>query len=136
MRSFLFYSLLLTCATVSWQVPNSDTMVGDQKVYGYSSIKYRAKADTWKTYSALLYGVGNHFQTGVGLYANGAAIYIGYFVRVGTKINDFLKIGAQQTPSFELNDHHKFSCLTLAHRSKLQYFFTSNNRGYPKWRSF
>lgn len=136
MRSILFYSLLLTCATVSWQVPNFGTTVGEQKLYGYSSMKYRAKADTWETYSALLYDIGNHFQTDVGLYANGAANYIGYFVRVGTKINDFLKIGAQQTPSFDLNDHHKFSYLTSAHRSKLQYFFASNNRVYQKWSPF
>ena len=136
MRNILFYSLILTCTTVSGQVPNFCTTVGEQKLYGYSSMKYSVKADTWKTYSALLYGIGNHFLTGVDLYANGAANYIGYFVRVGTKINDFLKIGAQLTPSFDLNDHHEFRYLTSAHRSKLQYFSASNNRVYSKWSPF
>ena len=112
-----FISLIVICFVslkVAAQIPNFGTTVGDQKLYGYSSMKYRAKADTWETYSTLQYGIGNHFQTGVDLYTNGAANYIGYIVRGGTKINDYLKIGAQLTPSFDLNDHHKFSYLTSA----------------------
>ena len=105
--------LVLSISAFS-QIPNFGTTVGDQKLYGYSSMKYRAKADTWETYSTLQYGIGNHFQTGVDLYTNGAANYVGYVVRAGTKINDYLKIGAQLTPSFDLNDHHKFSYLTSA----------------------
>ena len=71
-----FISLIVICfisLKVTAQIPNFGTTVGDQKLYGYSSMKYRAKADTWETYSTLQYGVGNHFQTGVDLYTNGAA---------------------------------------------------------------
>ena len=115
MKRFLFVALVLVLSISAFsQIPNFGTTVGDQKLYGYSSMKYRAKADTWETYSTLQYGIGNHFQTGVDLYTNGAANYIGYIVRGGTKINDYLKIGAQLTPSFDLNDHHKFSYLTSA----------------------
>ena len=115
MQRFLFVALMLVLSISAFsQIPNFGTTVGDQKLYGYSSMKYRAKADTWETYSTLQYGIGNHFQTGVDLYTNGAANYIGYIVRGGTKINDYLKIGAQLTPSFNLNDHHKFSYLTSA----------------------
>lgn len=96
------------------QVPNFGTTVGDQKIYGYSAIKYRTNADVWETYATLQYGIGNHFQTGVDLYTGSGNSYIGYIVRGGTKVSDYLKIGAQLTPSFDLNEHHKFSYLTSA----------------------
>lgn len=60
--AFTLYALEINLQA---QVPNFGTTVGDQKLYGYSSMKYRAKADTWETYSTLQYGIGNHFQTGV-----------------------------------------------------------------------
>ena len=86
MKRFLFVALVLVLSISAFsQIPNFGTTVGDQKLYGYSSMKYRAKADTWETYSTLQYGIGNHFQTGVDLYTNGAANYIGYIVRGGTK---------------------------------------------------
>lgn len=109
---FVFLSVLST--HVFSQIPNFGTTVGDQKLYGYSSLKYRANADVWETYSTLQYGIGSHFQTGLDLYTNGNASYIGYIVRGGTKISDYLKVGAQLTPSFDLGDHHKFSYLTSA----------------------
>ena len=96
------------------QIPNFGTTVGSQRLYGYSSLKYRANVDTWETYSTLQYGIGSHFQTGFDLYTNSGESYIGYIVRGGTKINDYLKIGAQVTPSFNLQDNHKFSYLTSA----------------------
>lgn len=96
------------------QIPNFATTVGDQRLYGYSSLKYRANADVWETYSTLQYGIGNHFQAGVDLYTNGGNSAIGYVVRGGTKVSDYFKIGAQLTPSFDLQSHHKFSYLTSA----------------------
>lgn len=105
--------LLLALYSVA-QVPNFGTTVGDQKIYGYSAIKYRTNADVWETYATLQYGIGSHFQTGVDLYTGSNNSYIGYIVRGGTKVTDYFKIGAQLTPSFDLNEHHKFSYLTSA----------------------
>ena len=66
MKRFLFVALMLVLSISAFsQIPNFGTTVGDQKLYGYSSMKYRAKADTWETYSTLQYGIGSHFQTGV-----------------------------------------------------------------------
>lgn len=115
LRCILLFLLVLFRVSVKAQVPNFGTTVGDQKLYGYSALKYRADAaDTWETYSTLQYGIGSHFQTGVDLYTGGGNTYIGYIVRGGTKITDYFKIGAQLTPSFDLNAHHKFSYLTSA----------------------
>lgn len=105
--------LLLALYSVA-QVPNFGTTVGDQKIYGYSAIKYRTNADVWETYATLQYGIGSHFQTGVDLYTGSNNSYIGYIVRGGTKVSDCFKIGAQLTPSFNLNEHHRFSYLTSA----------------------
>lgn len=110
----LLFVLSASLRTIA-QVPNFGTTVGDQKLYGYTALKYRADADVWESYGTLQYGIGNHFQTGVDLYTSGGGnVYIGYIVRGGTKIADYFKIGAQLTPSFNLNAHHKFSYLTSA----------------------
>lgn len=115
MRKTIFIGFLfcLPLATNA-QIPNFGTTIGSQRLYGYSSLKYRANVDNWETYSTLQYGIGNHFQTGFDLYTNSGESYIGYIVRGGTKVNDCLKIGAQVTPSFSLHDNHKFSYLTSA----------------------
>lgn len=115
MKKIVFMALMLALSISAFsQVPNFGTTVGDQKLYGYSAMKYRADADTWETYATLQYGIGNHLQTGVDLYTGGGNTYVGYIVRSGTKVNDYFKIGAQLTPSFDLNDRHKFSYLTSA----------------------
>lgn len=111
---FLLLFLSVFSIYVYSQIPNFGTTVGNQKLYGYSALKYRVNADFWETYSTLQYGIGNHFQLGVDLYTNGNTSYIGYIIRGGTKINDYLKMGAQLTPSFDLGIHHKFSYLTSA----------------------
>lgn len=113
-KLMLLALMIVTFISAFSQVPNFGTTVGDKNLYGYSALKYRANADTWETYGTLQYGIGNHFQTGVDLYTGGGHAYIGYIVRGGTKISDYFKIGAQLTPSFDLNAHHKFSYLTSA----------------------
>lgn len=96
------------------QVPNFGTTVGDQKLYGYSSLKYRAKANSWETYSTLQYGITNYIQVGADLYTSTDNAFIGYTVRGGYKFSNYFKLGAQITPSFDLTDQHKFSYLTSA----------------------
>lgn len=113
-KLMLLALMIVTFISAFSQVPNFGTTVGDKKLYGYSALKYRTNADTWETYGTLQYGIGNHFQTGVDLYTGGGNAYIGYIVRGGTNISDYFKIGAQLTPSFDLNAHHKFSYLTSA----------------------
>lgn len=108
--------LLLFCQILSLkaQVPNFGTTVGNQKLYGYSSLKYRVNSNTWETYSTLQYGFSNYFQTGVDLYTGGDKNYIGYVVRAGYPFSKHFKMGAQLTPSFDLGNKHQFSYLTSA----------------------
>lgn len=115
MKKIMMACLLVLSAGVAMaQVPNFGTTVGDQKLYGYSSMKYRANANTWETYSTLQYGITNYFQAGVDLYTATNQNYIGYVVRGGYKFSDYFKLGTQLTPSFDLSNQHKFSYLTSA----------------------
>lgn len=47
-KSILYVLFLASSMHICAQIPNFGTTVGDQKLYGYSSMKYRAKADTWE----------------------------------------------------------------------------------------
>lgn len=115
MKKVLLTGVFLFIAAILYaQVPNFGTTVGDQKLYGYSSLKYRPKTDAWETYSTLQYGISNYFQAGVDLYTGTGTNYIGYVVRGGYKFSDYFKLGAQLTPSFDLSDNHKFGYLTSA----------------------
>ncbi len=96
------------------QVPNFGSTVGNQNLYGYSALKYRAKTNTWETYSTLQYGVTDYMNFGADLYTSGSDSYIGYTFRTGVKASPYFSIGAQFTPSFNLGESHKFAYMTEA----------------------
>lgn len=96
------------------QVPNFGTTAGDQKLYGYSSLKYRAKAKAWETYSTLQYGVTDYMNVGADLYTGTEVSYVGYTFRVGKKMSPYFSVGAQLTPSFDLSKSHNFAYMTEA----------------------
>ena len=115
MNKIIILLTLCVCALTSIaQVPNFGTTVGDQKLYGYSALKYRVKANSWETYSTLQYGITDYMQIGADLYTATGNAYIGYTARAGYKFSNYFKLGVQITPSFDLNDQHKFSYLTSA----------------------
>lgn len=115
MKKLIFIALVLTLGIKAFsQVPNFGTTAGDQKLYGYSALKYRANAGTWETYSTLQYGVTDYMNVGADLYNNGSESYIGYTFRTGKKISPYFSIGAQFTPSFNLGENHKFAYMTEA----------------------
>ena len=58
--------------------------------------------------------MGDYTAVGLDLYTGTECSYAGYLVRVGKKFSKWFGIGAQITPSFNLNDNFKFSYLTSA----------------------
>lgn len=106
------FLLMLFPLSLMAQVPNFGTTAGDQKLYGYSAMKYRAKTKTWETYATLQYGVTNYMNIGADLYYNGSDSYIGYTFRAGKKFSPYFSVGAQFTPSFKLGENHKFAYMT------------------------
>lgn len=114
------------------QIPYYAATVGDGKLYGYTSVKARPGINHQETYTTFQYGLGDHFATGVDLYTAPAPTAVpkasalgstaampsvsalGALVRYGLPLSKWFNIGAEVTPSFNLNDSFKFSYLTSA----------------------
>lgn len=115
-RLLILISVLISINTMA-QIPNFGTCCGNQCLYGYSSMKYRVNAEkngmtAWTTYSTLQYGVTDYMSIGVDLSTGDGIDNIGYIIRLGLETCQWFKIGAQFTPSFNINNRHKFSYMT------------------------
>lgn len=104
----------LFAINLSAQVPYFAGTVGDGKLYGYTSLKARLGINAQETYSCFQYGIGNSVAVGTDLYIGVGSAYWGFLVRYGAKISPWFGIGAQLTPSFNLNDSFKYSYTTGA----------------------
>lgn len=105
-------ALVFITLTTYAQVPYFAGTPGDGNLYGYSSLKFRPGVNNQETYTCFQYGVGNHVATGVDLYTGLNSAYAGVLVRGGYKVSKWFGIGAQVTPSFDLNNSMKFSYMT------------------------
>ena len=105
---------LLLSMKVMAQIPYFAGTVGDGKLYGYTSVKARPGINHQETYTTFQYGLGDHWATGVDLYTGPECAYWGTLVRYGMTISKWYNIGAEVTPSFNLNDSFRFSYLTSA----------------------
>lgn len=113
-RTLLIVFVMVMTVAAMAQVPNFGTTAGNQKLYGYSAMKYRAKQKTWETYTTLQYGVTDYMNFGADLYTTGDDSYIGYTFRIGKKISPYFSIGAQFAPSFNMGENHRFAYMTEA----------------------
>lgn len=107
-------SLLFLSVCVKAQIPYFSGTVGDGKLYGYTSLKFRPGINNQETYTCFQYGLGDYAATGVDLYTGLNSAYAGVLVRGGYKVNQWFGIGGQLTPTFSLNNSMKFSYLTAA----------------------
>lgn len=96
------------------QVPYFAGAPGDDNLYGYTSLKFRPGINNQETYSCFQYGITDYAATGVDIYASPYSSYMGILLRGGYKVNQWFGIGAQATPSFDLNNSMKFSYFTGA----------------------
>ncbi len=109
----LFFFLGSSLISIA-QIPYFAPTVGNNKLYGYTSLKLRPGINSQETYSTFQYGLGNHFATGADITTAANVAYAGVLFRYGLPINQWFKIGFQVTPSFDLNDSMRFSYLTTA----------------------
>lgn len=116
MRKFLLlFILLLTSSIIAKaQIPYFSGTVGDGKLYGYTSLKFRPGINAQETYTCFQYGISDYAATGVDIYTGLNSAYAGVLLRGGYKFNQWFGIGGQLTPSFDLNNSMKFSYLTAA----------------------
>ncbi len=96
------------------QVPYFAGTVGDGRLYGYTSVKFRPGVNSQETYTTFQYGVSNYAAAGLDLYTYNGSAYSGFLLRGGYRFNKWIGLGGQVTPSFNLSDNFKFSYLTAA----------------------
>jgi len=113
-RFFPLLIVLLIATTAMAQVPYFAGTVGNNKLYGYTSLKVRPGKNAQETYTTFQYGLGNYTAVGLDLYTGTGCSYAGYLFRAGKKFSKWFGLGGQITPSFNLNDNFKFSYLTSA----------------------
>ena len=109
----IVFGLLFTMKAIA-QIPYFAGTVGNGKLYGYSSMKFRPGINHQETYTTFQYGLGDQFATGIDLYTGPNCSYWGTLVRYGTSISKWFNVGAEITPSFNLNNNFRFSYLTSA----------------------
>ena len=111
--ALLFVGLLLSIHATA-QIPYFAGTVGQDKLYGYTSVKSRPGINQQETYSTFQYGLNNNLATGIDLYTGKDCTYWGGLMRYGWNICKWFNVGAEVTSSFDLNDNFKFSYLTSA----------------------
>lgn len=110
--SFLF--MLIAVVAVKAQIPYFAKTVGNNKLYAYTSFKFRPGENNQETYTTFQYGLGKEFATGMDLYTSNGSSHLGMIARYGKTISKWFNVGVQATPSFNLSDNFKFSYLTTA----------------------
>lgn len=105
---------LLLALKAMAQIPYYAPTVGDGKLYGYSSVKFRPGINHQETYTTFQYGLGDHFATGIDLYTGPDCAYWGGLVRYGRQFSKWFSAGAEVIPSFNLNNSFRFAYLTSA----------------------
>ena len=98
----------------SAQIPYFAPTVGNNNLYGYTSLKFRPGINAQESYTTFQYGIGNNTATGLDLYTSGNSVYGGILARAGFTCSNRFKIGVQITPSFDLGRNMRFSYLTNA----------------------
>ena len=111
--ALILVAMIITI-TATAQVPYFAGTVGDGKLYGYTSLKFRPGKNAQETYTTFQYGIGNFTAAGLDLYTSNGSSYIGGLFRAGKKLSQWFGIGGQITPSFDLSNSMKFSYLTTA----------------------
>lgn len=114
-RILLAICIIISCGIcMKAQVPYFSGTVGNGRLYGYASVKFRPGKNAQETYTTFQYGLGNYAAAGLDLYTSNGSAYTGFLVRAGYKFSKWFGIGAQATPSFNLSDNFKFSYFTGA----------------------
>ena len=125
-RTIVFTFCLLATIAAKAQIPYYAATVGDGKIYGYSSVKFRPGINSQETYTTFQYGLGDHFATGIDLYTGTDSAYWGCLLRYGHGFSKWLNVGGEIIPSFNLKNSFRFGYLTSG--LYLNGAITSNSR--------
>lgn len=99
--------------SLSAQVPYFGATVGEGKVFGYSSLKFRPGLNAMEDYTTLQFGITDYFSVGTDIYANHDTVDHGLYARVGKTWSKWFSAGTQATYQFNLRDNYKFSNVNM-----------------------
>lgn len=108
-KLFSVIILSLVACALSAQVPYFGATVGEGKVFGYSSLKFRPGINAQETYTTLQFGITDYFSVGTDIYANGNSVDHGLYARTGKTWSKWFSAGVQATYQSNLRDNYKFS---------------------------
>lgn len=116
MKKYLLtlFIALSALTDIKAQIPYFAGTVGDGKLYGYTSLKFRPGINAQETYTNFQYGITDYGAVGLDLYTSNGSAYTGFLIRGGYSFSKWFSVGAQVTPSFNLNDSFRFSYLSGA----------------------
>lgn len=116
MKKYLLtlFIALSALTDIKAQIPYFAGTVGDGMLYGYTSLKFRPGINAQETYTNFQYGITDYGAVGLDLYTSNGSAYTGFLIRGGYSFSKWVSVGAQVTPSFNLNDSFRFSYLTGA----------------------
>ena len=110
MKKLLFMALLMfSTLTAFAQVPYWGATVGEGKVYGYTSVKFRPGINALQDYTTLQFGITDWFSLGTDLSADKSTTDHGIYARVGKKWNKWISAGTQVSYMSNLRDNYDFS---------------------------
>lgn len=101
--------LFFVTIALSAQVPYFGATVGEGKVFGYSSLKFRPGINAQETYTTLQFGIKDYFSVGTDIYANSGTVDHGLYARAGWTWNKWFSAGIQAAYVSNLRENYKFS---------------------------
>ena len=81
-KIFSLLVLMFLTITLSAQVPYFGATVGEGKVFGYTSLKFRPGQNAIEDYTTLQFGITDYFSVGTDIYANNGVVDHGLYARV------------------------------------------------------
>lgn len=111
-KLILLLLIFLTYEVLSAQVPYFGKAPGNNKLYGYTSVKFRPGVNSIESYNTFQYGITDYAAGGIDFYTGSGNAYMGIMLRAGLQVNQWFSIGGTATPSFNLNDNFNFSYFT------------------------
>lgn len=108
-KILLMAFVMLSSLTAFSQVPYWGATVGEGKVYGYTSLKFRPGINALQDYTTLQFGITDWFSLGTDLSVDKSTADHGIYARVGKKWNKWISTGTQVSYMSNLQDNYDFS---------------------------
>ena len=107
----IFLTLLLSMLSMAAnaQVPYWGATVGEGKVYGYTSVKFRPGINALQNYTTLQFGITDWFSLGTDLSIDKNTSDHGLYARIGKKWNKWISTGVQASYMSNLRENYEFS---------------------------